>query len=234
MIKEIEEYDIIVIGHLKWNPYFGESQDAPPRGDPSTCTSVLVRGNEQDGRKFALLIDPTLRLDKEAYYFDLNRRCGLQPEDVTHCFCTHEHFDHQAGLAYFPQAEWIAGEQTAEELKHSPYIDGSGVRGVKGSFLPGVEAVPLPGHTDSLHGVAFWYQGRHILAAGDAVMTKNHFRENTAMFEKDTAMAAETIRRIKRTYDVVIPGHDNLILNTCVAASENGCFGDKGQEDADP
>ena len=48
------------------------------------------------------------------------------------------------------------------------------------------------------------------------------------MFEKDMAMAAETIRRIKRTYDVVIPGHDNLILNTCVAASENGCFGDKG------
>ena len=30
MIKEIEEYDIIVIGHLKWNTYFGESQDAPP------------------------------------------------------------------------------------------------------------------------------------------------------------------------------------------------------------
>lgn len=44
-------------------------------------------------------------------------------------------------------------------------------------------------------------------------MTKNHFRDNTAMFEKDTAMAAETIRKIKETYDVVIPGHDNLILN---------------------
>ena len=92
MIKEIEEYDIIVIGHLKWNTYFGESQDAPPRGDPSTCTSVLVRGKEQDGRKFALLIDPTLRLDKEAYYFDLNRRCGLQPEDIKYYLL------HQANL----------------------------------------------------------------------------------------------------------------------------------------
>lgn len=209
---EIDEYDIIVIGHLKWNPYFGESRDDPPRGDPSTCTSVLVRGREQDGSLFALLIDPTLRISREAYYFDLNRRCGLRPEDITHCFCTHEHFDHQAGLAYFPDAVWMAGEGTAKALRHSPHIDGSRVRGVKGSFLPGVEAVLLPGHTDTLHGVAFWHQGRHILAAGDAVMTKDHFRENTAMFEQDTAMAADTIRRIKETYDVVIPGHDNLIL----------------------
>lgn len=46
---EVEEYDIIVVGHLKWNPYFGESKDAPPRGDPSTCTSVLVRGEKRTG-----------------------------------------------------------------------------------------------------------------------------------------------------------------------------------------
>lgn len=213
MSIEIDEYDIIVIGHLKWNPYFGESKEAPPRGNPSTCTSVLLRGRQENGQRFALLIDPTLRLSKEDYYFDLNRRCGLHPEDITHCFCTHEHFDHQAGLAYFPQAVWMAGEEVAEELKQSPYIDGSRVQGVKGIFLPGVEAVRLPGHTQSLHGVAFWYQGQHFLAAGDAVMTKNHFRENTTMFEKDAAMAAETIRWIKKIYDGVIPGHDNLIFN---------------------
>ncbi|MDE7186769.1 MAG: hypothetical protein K2O13_04595, partial [Lachnospiraceae bacterium] len=94
-----------------------------------------------------------------------------------------------------------------------PYIDGGRVRGVGGYFLPGVETVSLPGHTYSLHGAAFWHQGRHILAAGDGVMTKNHFRDNTTMFEKDKAMASETILRIKETYDVVVPGHDNLILN---------------------
>lgn len=210
---EIEEYDIIVVGHLKWNPYFGESEDAPPRGDPSTCTSVLVRGRQEDGKKFALLIDPTLRLCREDYYFDLNRRTGLHPEDITHCFCTHEHFDHQAGLNYFPDAVWMAGRAVAEELRSSVHIDGSRVRGVQGSFLPGVEAVSLPGHTYSLHGVAFRHQGKYVLAAGDAVMTKNHFRDNTAMFEKDTDLAAETIRRIKENYDVVIPGHDNLIIN---------------------
>lgn len=208
----VDAWDVIVIGHLKWNPYFGETKDAPPRGDPSTCTSVLVRGRQADGRPFALLVDPTLRHSAEEYYFDLNRRTGLHPEDITHCFSTHSHFDHQAGLNYFPKAEWMAAEAVAEELKSSPYIDGSRVRKVTGEFMPGVTAVPLPGHTMTLHGAAFWHRGKHVLAAGDAVMTQAHFWNRTTMFEADAALAAETIRRIGEEYDIVVPGHDNLIL----------------------
>lgn len=54
----------------------------------------------------------------------------------------------------------------AEELRDSPYIDGDRIQGVKGYFLPGVEAVSLPGHTYALHGVAFLHQGKRILVAG--------------------------------------------------------------------
>ena len=209
----IEDFEIIVIGHLKWNPYFGETKEAPPRGNPSTCTSTMVRGRMEDGSRFVLLIDPTLRVTPEDYYFDINRRTGLHREDITHCFVTHSHYDHQAGLNYFPDAVWYAAEPVAEELRSSEHIDGSRVAGVRGEFLPGVYALPLPGHMEHLHGAAFWADGRRVVVAGDGVMTRDHFRHQTSMFEQDSEEAAKTIRMLSDTADVIVPGHDNLIMN---------------------
>lgn len=210
---EIEDYDVIVIGHLKWNKYFGEGPDAPPRGDPSTCTSTLVKGRDVNGERFILVIDPTLRSRPEDYYFDINRRTGLYMGDVTHCYSTHEHMDHQIGLSYFPNAKWLAAKPVAEALKNSQYINGSKVLGVQEEFLPGVYALHIPGHTYTLHGVAFMYQGMRIVATGDGVMTKSHFIYNTTAFEKDAAMAAKSILNLKDSADIIIPGHDNLIIN---------------------
>jgi len=213
MSSGIDSYDVIVIGHLKWNPYFGESRDAPPRGDPSTCTSTMIRGRGKNGKPFVLLVDPTLRLSAADYYFDLNRRTGLSPNDVTHCFCTHAHFDHQIGLNYFPNAVWMAAMPVAEALKVSTHIDGSKIIGVEGEFLPGVSAIPLFGHTADLHGLSFEHNGLRIVVAADAVMTKNHFIHETCMFETDPAAALATIRMLKLTADLIIPGHDNIIVN---------------------
>ncbi|HHX64396.1 MAG TPA: MBL fold metallo-hydrolase [Chloroflexi bacterium] len=209
---QIEEYNIIVIGHLRWNRYFGEGEATAPRGQPSTCTSTLIRGCDAEGVPYALLVDPTLRSSASDYYFDLNRRTGLHARDITHCFVTHEHMDHQAGLNYFPNAVWYAAPPVAEALRSSEYIDGDRVVSVEGEFLPGVCAVPLPGHTYGLHGVAFVSQGLHCIVAGDAVMTRHHFARETTEFQKDAEMAAETIRHLKESADVVIPGHDNLII----------------------
>ena len=96
---------------------------------------------------------------------------------------------------------------------NSVYINGKKIQGIKGEFLPGVKAVWLPGHTKTIHGVSFWYQSRHVLVAGDSVMTKQHFRDNTTMFEEDAQMAAASIQNIKKEYDIVIPGHDNMLVN---------------------
>ncbi len=211
----ITRCDILVIGHLKWNAYFGESAQSPPRGDPSTCTSTMIRGRQADGREYVLVVDPTLRRSPEDFYFDINRRTGLSPEEVTHCFVTHEHFDHQAGLNYFPRAVWLAAEPVANKLLDSPYVDGGRVRVAAGEFLPGVAVLPLPGHTPGLTGVAFEEGGLKWVAAGDGVMTRDHFTFETSAFEQDSAMAAQTIRELKNLADIIIPGHDNLIVNTC-------------------
>ena len=214
----ILDWDVIVIGHLRWNRYFGEGPQQPPRGDPSCCTSTIIRGKEADGKAYVLMIDPTMKWTPEEHYFELNRRTGLRPEDVTHCYCTHHHLDHYDGLKYYPNAQWFAAEPVAEILhKEAKSIDGTRILGVKGEFLPGVHLVPLFGHTSTLHGVAFTHHGKKILVAGDSVMTKNHLANHTTEYQPDPAaneLAARTIGDIKVSFDIVVPGHDNVIIVT--------------------
>lgn len=208
---QVSDFDVLVEGHLKWNRYFGEGPDAPPRGDPSTCTSVILRGTDTAGKPYALIIDPTTRLTAEAYYFDLNRRTGLRPTAITHCFATHHHADHIIGLAYFPDALWFAGEGADEEIRQADPKAMARIQSIAGEFLPGLSTVFLPGHTMTLHGIAFRYEGKRYLVAGDGIMTRHHFKHETTEFEKDARLAAETIRSIKQSFDFVIPGHDGLV-----------------------
>ncbi len=213
---EVTDWDIIVIGHLRWNRYFGEKPELPPRGDPSTCTSSIVRGTDINGKEYVLMIDPTMRWTAEEYYFDLNRRTGLKPENITHCYCTHHHLDHYDAFKYFPNAVWYAAEPVAEILSaEAKVINGSKIIGVSGEIFPGVYVVPLFGHTSTLHGIAFMHKGNRILVAGDSVMTKHHLEHNTTEYQPDpisNEIAAQTIINIKESFDLVIPGHDNLIV----------------------
>ena len=213
---EISNWDIIVIGHLRINEYFGENRNAPPRGYPSTCTSVMIRGLDFAGKPYVLFVDATFRLTAAELDFDVNRRTGLHISDVTHCFITHHHLDHYEALQYIPCASWFAAPAVAKLIAcESKCIDGSLVKGVEGEFLPGVYALPLPGHTDALHGIAFSYRGKRILIAGDAVMSKYHFDHETTDFQPDPIMngvAGQTIRNMKESFDIVVPGHDNMIV----------------------
>ena len=224
-------WDILVVGHLRWNRYFGENQDNPPRGIPSTCGSVLIRGKDTDGKDYYLIVDPTTRHSPEEYYFDLNRRTGLKPEAISHCFATHHHFDHWHGFKYFPNAKWLCGlgnrELIISAVKDSagtdpgdglsPEIEAERLVEVSGEFLPGISTVALPGHTKDLQGIAFISGGKKILIAGDGIMTGYHFKDKTTEFQPDSAWiktAAETISNITKSFDLAFPGHDNLIIVT--------------------
>ncbi|GHV48892.1 hypothetical protein AGMMS49546_39650 [Spirochaetia bacterium] len=222
-------WDALVFGHLFANRYFGESRDKPPRGNPSTCSSVLIRGRQADGKDYCLIVDPTIRHSAEEYYFDLNRHSGLRPGAITHCFSTHEHFDHWNGLKYFPNAQWLTAKgnkapigkanegavnrETGDDLP--PIIPWERIEEVSGEFLPGVYALHLPGHTAVLHGVAFVSEGKKILLAADAVMTRYHFKDRVTEFSPSEELrktAAETIDNIRESFDIIVPGHDNPIM----------------------
>jgi glyoxylase-like metal-dependent hydrolase (beta-lactamase superfamily II) len=222
-------WDALVFGHLFWNRYFGEGPERPPRGIPSTCSSLLIRGRDAEEKDFCLVMDPSTRHSPEEFYFDLNRRTGLGPEAVTHCFVSHHHFDHWHGLAYFPAARWLTGPGNAALIAGAvreaarreagdglePGIPAERLEEVSGEFLPGVYALPLRGHTADLHGLAFRSGGKRVLGAADAVMTADHFRDRATEFQADgelKAAAERTIEDIAQSFDLVAPGHDNLIV----------------------
>ncbi len=208
----VDSYDIIMIGHQRANVYFGDDPQKPPRGKPVTCTSTLIRGKMEDGEEYALLIDPTTRNTSAEFYFELERRTGLKPNRITHLFCTHEHFDHIEGFSYFPDAKWLVPEKNRFAVGASMLIDKAKLISVNGEFLPGVYAVPLPGHTFGSHGIAFCYRNKKYLVAGDAVVSRHHLDHLANNFEDDIQAAIETQKMILQNYDCVIPGHDNIIV----------------------
>ena len=228
-IKNEVHWDVLVFGHLKWNCYFGETMDKPGRGNPSTCSSVLIRGTEKDGKEYFLIVDPTTCRSPDEFYFDLNRRTGLKPESITHCFSTHHHFDHWHALKYFPGAKWLTGPGNRDLIIRaskssagtdpgdglSPEIEAERIEEVSGEFLPGIVIIPLPGHTGELCGIGFISDGKKILAAGDGAMTANHFRDRITLIQTDEATAKivrETTENMEESFDIIIPGHDNLII----------------------
>lgn len=54
---------------------------------------------------------------------------------------------------------------------------------------------------------------KRIVVARDGVMTKSHFRHETTEFEADARKAAKSIRNSKESAEIIVPGHDNLLVD---------------------
>jgi glyoxylase-like metal-dependent hydrolase (beta-lactamase superfamily II) len=89
----IKRWDVVTIGNLSRNRYWGESDFRGVR--PAICTCTLIAGDS-----FRLLVDPSLA-DATDMARELNRRAGIKPRDINVIFVTHEHGDHFAGIAHF-------------------------------------------------------------------------------------------------------------------------------------
>ncbi|MBN1458808.1 MAG: MBL fold metallo-hydrolase [Armatimonadetes bacterium] len=197
----IQRWDVITIGNLSRNRYWGESDEHALR--EAWCTCTLIRG---DG--FSLLVDPSLR-DPEAMARELDRRTGLTPEMIDAVFVTHQHGDHHWGIEPFTKAEWWAVGEVAEMInEHSPYT--RPLEATEGHLFKGIDAIHTPGHTMEHHSLLFECAGQKVVIAGDAVMTRDFFAHRQGYFNSvDFALAAQTIERIATIADVVVPGHDN-------------------------
>ena len=202
----IERWDLITIGNISRNRYWGEADDRAYRSAICTCTLVTMG----DGTR--LLIDPSLP-DEAAMAAELYRRTGSRPADVTAIFLTHEHGDHHFGLKHFPDARWLAAPPVATALNASGQYD-KPVEGVEGLLLGALDILPTPGHTLSHHSLRFDCEGLSVLIAADAAMTRDFWRDRRGYFNSaDQDLAARTIEHLTTVADIVVPGHDNYFLN---------------------
>src|SRR5579872_1274149 len=188
MKHSISRWDIVTIGNISRNRYWGEPDDKGVR--PAICTCTLVTG---DG--FRLLVDPSLK-DAEKMRAELDRRTGCRLEEVDTVFLTHEHGDHHFGLAHFPHARWLAAPPVAEALNRDGRYERL-VEDAKGPLFDCIDVVPTPGHCRSHHSLRFDCDGRSIVIAADAAMTRDFWNDRRGYFNSvDFALAAESIERL--------------------------------------
>jgi len=202
--SRVKRWDIITVGNLSRNQYWGEGNDRAMR--PVLCTSTLITG---DG--FALLVDPSIK-DAAEMAREFDRRTGKKLDTVTHCFVTHEHNDHWPGLENFPQAKWLAAPGVADALNQPGRLT-KHVEGIEGRLFDAIDVVPTPGHTVSHHALRFDCDGRSIVTAGDAIATLDFFRERRGFFNSvDFDQAARTMDKLAALADIIVPGHDNYFV----------------------
>lgn len=200
----VRRWDIITIGNISRNRYWGESDQKGLR--PAICTCTLVTAED-----FRLLVDPSLK-DADRMAAELDRRTGLSLDEVDGVFLTHEHADHHFGLRHFPAASWLAAGPVAEALNASGDYDKT-VEPTGARIAGEIDVVPLPGHTETLHGLRFDCEGLSVVVTGDAAMNQEFFRDRRGYFNSvDFEQAARTIDHVAELAGIVIPGHDNYFL----------------------
>jgi glyoxylase-like metal-dependent hydrolase (beta-lactamase superfamily II) len=199
----IRRWDVVVIGHPSRNPYWGESPDRPVRTPVCTCTLVV-------GDDFRLLVDPSFAEAQQMAYA-LHRRSGLTPEQVDLVFVTHSHGDHTTGLACFPESCWIAGEECAAAINSAGYLSGT-VCDAAGRLPPELELVASPGHCPGHYSLRFYCEGKSVVVAGDATVTRDFCRDALSSFGTPTAQEQETVAKLKDMADAMVPGHDNWFI----------------------
>ena len=204
--SKIKRWDVITIGNLSRNRYWGEGDAKGVRA--AICTTTVITGEN-----FRLLVDPSLA-DAQQMAKELDRRTGLKPSDIAAVFVTHEHGDHWAGLANFPDAKWFAGPIVAEILSKNGKFK-KPIEPATGKLFEVVDVMPTPGHTAGHTSLRFDCDGKSIIAAGDAVATHDFFRDRRGYFNAvDFALSAKTMDRMAEAADIIIPGHDNYFLVT--------------------
>jgi glyoxylase-like metal-dependent hydrolase (beta-lactamase superfamily II) len=203
--SKVKRWDVITIGNLSRNHYWGEGDAKGVRSAICTCTVI-------QGEGFRLIVDPSLSSADEMAR-ELDRRTGLKPGEITAAFVTHEHGDHWYGLAHFPEARWLAAPDVAIALDKTGKLL-KPVAPVTERLFDAIDIVPTAGHTLSHHSLRFDCEGLSVVTAGDAVATQDFWRERRGYYNcVDFALAARSMDKIAGLADIVVPGHDNYFLN---------------------
>ena len=218
------EYCVISIGTLSQNPLWGEA--AASRTAHATTTLV----SEGDRH---ILVDPSLPASLLAAR--LNERTGKRLSDVTDVFCTTLRLAHRRGVEALAEARWWTCEQELECSRDglTGSLESAGRLGVADEgdveaelellgrfhaapekFSEQIHLYPLSGPTSGSTGLLLTPATSTIVIAGDAALTSEHVRRGRVWRGcADTTAALESLRDVLELADIIVPGHDNLMLS---------------------
>jgi glyoxylase-like metal-dependent hydrolase (beta-lactamase superfamily II) len=203
--SKVKHWDIITIGNLSRNRYWGESEERPLRNAICTCTVI-------SGDNFHIIVDPSLA-DETAMKNELKRRTGLVPDNIDTVFITHQHGDHVAGIRHFQKARWIAGSDVAAGLNKSGQFPKQ-FELAGSSLYETIDVISTAGHTPDHKSLRFDYMDLSIVIAGDSVATFDFWNDRAMYYNvMDMTESKRSMEKIDSIADIIVPGHDNVFLN---------------------
>ena len=201
----MNRFTILTLGCFSRNRYWGEEDAKSYRR--ALCTSTLIE-TPQGAR---ILVDPAVSGAALAQVLD--ERCGLRPEAVDYVYVTPRHGDHYVGMADLPRAVWLAAPGDAGEIRRALPQHAKRIFAAGAEIVPGVQVLPLPGHTPGLAGLLFASEDGMVAVAGDSVMTRDFFKDRRGYYNSaDFAASARSIDLLMEKADIVVPGHGNYFL----------------------
>ena len=215
-------YRVISIGTLSHHELWPQ----PSTRVPSHASTTLVRSGEK-----VILVDPGLPPPLIAAR--LTERTGLQPTDVTDVFLTNFRPAHRRGLSAFGHARWLIGEREQETVKEhlsvalgEPCDESTKTmieqdlqllqrcRTAPDRLADNVDLFPLPGFTPGTCGLLLCAARWTGLIAGDAVATAEHLEQGRVLRGSfDATMAVQSLAEAVQIADIIVLGHDNVVLN---------------------
>jgi glyoxylase-like metal-dependent hydrolase (beta-lactamase superfamily II) len=203
--SKVTHWDIITIGNLSRNIYWGESDDRASRSTICTC-SVISVGD------LHIIVDPSLADDTDMKT-ELKRRTGLIPDNIDVVFITHQHGDHIAGLKHFQKSNWLAGSEVASGLNKSVQLPKK-IERAESSIFGAIDVIPTPGHNPDHQSLRFDYRDLSIVIAGDSVATRDFWNDKRMYYNvMNLAESKRTMENIDEIADIIVPGHDNYFFN---------------------
>ncbi len=216
------DYRIISIGALSVH----ELWDTQGQARTPHATTTLVRS---EGR--VILVDPAL--PGQVVTARLAERCGLGPDDITDVFLTCFRPAHRWGVTAFDKARWLIGETEREavgqnlverfqqeEDEQTREVIQQEIAVLKrfepapDKIAPRVDLFPVPGFTPGCCGLLLSDTNATTLIAGDAVATAEHLEQGRVLRGAyDIEQAQQSFMEVVEIADVIVPGHDNIVLN---------------------
>lgn len=182
-----------------------------------TASTVLIRGEK------TLLVDPgNHHIGSYSILWHALKSRGLSYDDIDAVVTTHIHTDHAAAIVQLAGKPWILGVGDLDEMT---LIEGEPIVEAKKSMMghiteiddetelmPGVRAIPTPGHTRGHISILVDTVDDRVLIAGDLTMVASEYRDRAFSHWYSDAQRAQLNDSLDRVRafapDLVIPGHD--------------------------
>lgn len=216
------EYRTISIGTLSAHELW--QHQGPPR--TPHATTMLIQADQRN-----ILVDPGL--PEKAISARLQERAGLEPSSITDVFLTNFRPAHRMGLGSFTNARWLINEteretigrhlveqyeqaddeQTGETIKQDIALL-KYCTAAPQTIAEGVDIFPSAGFTPGTCGLLLSFTNTTVVIAGDAVASYEHLRQGRVLKGAwDAEQARESFKEVIEIADVIVPGHDELLLN---------------------